>query len=344
MEKSTALLNDLILTRDEKVFQKDSHSPKNVFALKTEEPQVVLRVKEECQLKDEMSIKKEPKESPCDFSTQNRATSPNRPINLTCIPEIDFIKEEMDGASECSNSSDPDRLEVDMTRGIEEQSDSTTASATSPQPEEDAILRVISQNGHSGASGLSGEASQLLRKLITCRSLGMSITPAPPKRPKLTEEDGRDRVIFNNYDPQDGTSGKSSSARRKQSFPTKATTEEQHSQSEIDSFKYGNEGECGFLPDFTGQNPWCNLQIVKGSKNSQSMNTKRMDLSCTNCGTQTTTIWRRNVKGEMVCNACGLYYKLHGVDRPHTMRRDTIHTRRRRPKAGDRGEKIRGLI
>lgn len=70
---------------------------------------------------------------------------------------------------------------------------------------------------------------------------------------------------------------------------------------------------------------------------------RRVDLSCTNCGTQTTTIWRRNVKGEMVCNACGLYFKLHGVDRPHTMRRDTIHTRRRRPKAAESGiEKEKG--
>lgn len=60
--------------------------------------------------------------------------------------------------------------------------------------------------------------------------------------------------------------------------------------------------------------------------------TKKVDMSCTNCGTMTTTIWRRNMKGEMVCNACGLYYKLHGVNRPVTMRRDTIHTRRRRPK------------
>lgn len=70
---------------------------------------------------------------------------------------------------------------------------------------------------------------------------------------------------------------------------------------------------------------------------------RRVDLSCTNCGTQTTTIWRRNMRGEMVCNACGLYYKLHGVDRPHTMRRDTIHTRRRRPKAADSKEKFRNI-
>lgn len=36
--------------------------------------------------------------------------------------------------------------------------------------------------------------------------------------------------------------------------------------------------------------------------------------------------------GDMVCNACGLYFKLHGVARPTAMRRDTIHTRRRRPR------------
>lgn len=64
--------------------------------------------------------------------------------------------------------------------------------------------------------------------------------------------------------------------------------------------------------------------------------TRRVDLSCTNCGTQTTTIWRRNLRGDMVCNACGLYFKLHGVDRPVTMRRDTIHTRRRRPKVSEK--------
>lgn len=67
----------------------------------------------------------------------------------------------------------------------------------------------------------------------------------------------------------------------------------------------------------------------------QNQNSSQKDMTCTNCGTTTTTIWRRNIRGEMVCNACGLYFKLHGVNRPHTMRRDTIHTRRRRPK-GDK--------
>jgi len=40
---------------------------------------------------------------------------------------------------------------------------------------------------------------------------------------------------------------------------------------------------------------------------------RRVGLCCANCHTTTTTLWRRNSEGEPVCNACGLYYKLHGV-------------------------------
>ena len=55
---------------------------------------------------------------------------------------------------------------------------------------------------------------------------------------------------------------------------------------------------------------------------------RRIGLCCTNCGTTTTTLWRRNNDGEPVCNACGLYYKLHGVNRPLAMRKDGIQGRR----------------
>lgn len=40
---------------------------------------------------------------------------------------------------------------------------------------------------------------------------------------------------------------------------------------------------------------------------------KRAGTQCTNCQTTTTTLWRRNASGDPVCNACGLYYKLHQV-------------------------------
>ena len=47
--------------------------------------------------------------------------------------------------------------------------------------------------------------------------------------------------------------------------------------------------------------------------NQFQSSTKREGTSCSNCGTSTTTLWRRNTNGEPVCNACGLYHKLHNV-------------------------------
>lgn len=60
---------------------------------------------------------------------------------------------------------------------------------------------------------------------------------------------------------------------------------------------------------------------------------RRMGLSCSNCGTEKTSLWRRNQMGEPVCNACGLYFKLHGIPRPLAMKKDLIQTRKRKPKS-----------
>lgn len=37
---------------------------------------------------------------------------------------------------------------------------------------------------------------------------------------------------------------------------------------------------------------------------------------CHNCQTRTTPLWRKANNGDLLCNACGLFYKLHGVLRP----------------------------
>ncbi|TDH11043.1 hypothetical protein EPR50_G00081720 [Perca flavescens] len=57
---------------------------------------------------------------------------------------------------------------------------------------------------------------------------------------------------------------------------------------------------------------------------------QRRGTLCFNCLTETTTLWRRNSAGEPVCNACGLYYTLHKVNRPLAMKRDGIQTRNRK--------------
>ncbi|KAH9492618.1 hypothetical protein Btru_024064 [Bulinus truncatus] len=67
---------------------------------------------------------------------------------------------------------------------------------------------------------------------------------------------------------------------------------------------------------------------------------RRMGLCCANCNTTTTTLWRRNGEGEPVCNACGLYYKLHQVNRPLSMKKDGIQTRKRKPKSSGKSKGV----
>ncbi|KAJ3112109.1 hypothetical protein HDU96_004944 [Phlyctochytrium bullatum] len=51
--------------------------------------------------------------------------------------------------------------------------------------------------------------------------------------------------------------------------------------------------------------------------------------TCSNCKTMKTSLWRRGQDGEPLCNACGLFFKLHGVDRPVSMKTDVIRKRNR---------------
>ncbi|KAF5332093.1 hypothetical protein D9611_008106 [Ephemerocybe angulata] len=60
-------------------------------------------------------------------------------------------------------------------------------------------------------------------------------------------------------------------------------------------------------------------------------------LSCANCGTSTTPLWRRDDVGNNICNACGLYFKLHGTHRPNSMKKTVIKRRKRVPAAAGAG-------
>ncbi|CAF1554604.1 unnamed protein product, partial [Adineta steineri] len=75
-----------------------------------------------------------------------------------------------------------------------------------------------------------------------------------------------------------------------------------------------------------------NNSLVNAAHKPVLSGARRSGLQCANCQTQNTTLWRRNSEGEPVCNACGLYYKLHQIARPMNMVKPGIQTRRRKQK------------
>ena len=59
---------------------------------------------------------------------------------------------------------------------------------------------------------------------------------------------------------------------------------------------------------------------------------------CQNCTTSTTPLWRRDEIGSVLCNACGLFLKLHGRPRPISLKTDVIKSRNR-VKSSGQGQK-----
>ncbi|KTG18047.1 hypothetical protein cypCar_00016285 [Cyprinus carpio] len=87
---------------------------------------------------------------------------------------------------------------------------------------------------------------------------------------------------------------------------------------------------CGLYHKMNGQN----RPLIRPKK--RLVISKRTGTQCANCQTSTTTLWRRNASGEPVCNACGLYFKLHNVNRPLAMKKEGIQTRNRKVSSKNR--------
>lgn len=66
-----------------------------------------------------------------------------------------------------------------------------------------------------------------------------------------------------------------------------------------------------------------------GSNNGRGHGNDGEEIMCANCHTKTTPLWRRNPEGQPLCNACGLFLKLHGVVRPLSLKTDVIKKRQR---------------
>ena len=57
---------------------------------------------------------------------------------------------------------------------------------------------------------------------------------------------------------------------------------------------------------------------------------------CTNCQTSSTSTWRKDSEGRPLCNACGLYFRIHKIHRPAEWARSGAILRRQRKQTGRR--------
>lgn len=71
----------------------------------------------------------------------------------------------------------------------------------------------------------------------------------------------------------------------------------------------------------------------RGSTATIPESQKKPSLTCFNCKTQKTPLWRRDSHGNTLCNACGLFQKLHGTMRPLSLKTDVIKKRNNRKRA-----------
>ncbi|XP_017099304.2 uncharacterized protein GATAd isoform X1 [Drosophila bipectinata] len=217
------------------------------------------------------------------------------------------------------DSSDSHKLEMDIGSTINDRK--TPDSLSSDHATDAATTQLWQALARSAAkSKEENQATELIRNMMS-QSFVFSVPPTASFT-KVPEE-----PIALLKDLSEAQSSKSKPCRRKQSFPTKTDCIDVVNENVTDTYTTSEA-----TPD-DKKDKRQNINLFNAIPGAQK------DMSCSNCGTLTTTIWRRSVRGEMVCNACGLYFKLHGVNRPHSMRRDTIHTRRRRPKELERSKK-----
>lgn len=66
-------------------------------------------------------------------------------------------------------------------------------------------------------------------------------------------------------------------------------------------------------------------QVVESAEEGGSSSSQK----CEHCHTSNTSLWRRQINGQVQCNACALYFRLHRVPRPLHLATGIVKTRRR---------------
>lgn len=168
----------------------------------------------------------------------------------------------------------------------------------------------------------------------------------PPAAKRVTIGGTTTDYVDTNGEWDGGNLGRSQSFRqggdRRQKVPRTASTPAVNRGNMFDRLAPSNPSSppgdgAGHASGFSSVNP-SRPSSPPGSKHGSTTNLQgaanssgdgSAPTTCTNCFTQTTPLWRRNPEGQPLCNACGLFLKLHGVVRPLSLKTDVIKKRNR---------------
>ncbi|KAF8985466.1 putative electron transfer flavoprotein subunit [Entomortierella lignicola] len=261
-------------------------------------------------------------ESSTSVPTKERLVSPNSPSTtanrdrspvpdstlMTPAPQL-TAKVEPSGSSSV-NSNSGNGFKKEFKAGVTATSCANCGTTTTP-------LWRRASDGQTicNACGLYFKARNLKRPRWLKRNMGLK------KGDNLTETEGTDdsaSAITPGVDSSSNTSDMSSSeiVRISEKSQTNGETLAKTESGE----PCPGDGSC----NGTGGSHTCS-----GCPSYNQQQSGRQHLVCANCRTTTTPLWRRDSGGNTICNACGLYYKLHNVHRPVTMMRAVIRRRKR---------------
>ncbi|KAK9467222.1 hypothetical protein V1512DRAFT_224610 [Lipomyces arxii] len=171
---------------------------------------------------------------------------------------------------------------------------------------EEGVVGTCTGDGHCNGTGGSKACSG-------CPAFNNRVSKAT----QLVSSIQQQRKLQSHQRPS--TSTDESLHERTLSSGTNASQSESHDHGDADSSAYTQVRQQPVLPAL----------IALPCDQSNLMANPAVVVACQNCGTTITPLWRRDEAGHTICNACGLYYKLHGVHRPVAMKRSIIKRRKR---------------